>query len=265
MVGQRHPRRARARGVTKPHLILRFDAPLMSFGGVVIDNLGISDAWPSASLLAGLVGNALGFRRTDRDALQDLQDRLVFACRADQEGEQLRDFQTAELLHRDKGWTTRGQPEGREGGGKTYLGKHIRYRDYWADRIITVAMRLEPAERSPDQARIAEALNTPTRPLFIGRKPCLPAAPLFVGWNDGASSLDAVSRVPAPTPQNERRERDPNDFAAFAPAHDVPHPFVEKQFREVRVSGRRNWPTDVHGGEQRWLEGRVPAYLENES
>ena len=206
MVRQRHPRRAGTPSVTKPHLVLRFDAPLMSFGGVVIDNLGVSDAWPSASLLAGLIGNALGFRRTDDDALQDLQDRLVFACRADREGEQLRDFQTVGLKKSDKGWTTRGQPESRAGG--SYEGPHLRYRDYWADRIVTIAMRLEPAERDPGQEHVAKALNTPMRPLFIGRKACLPAAPLFIGWSDGASSLDAVSRVPARRLQEKKRESD---------------------------------------------------------
>ena len=76
----------------KDHLILRLDTPLMSFGGVVIDNFGETDDWPSASLLVGIIGNALGYRRTDREDLQALQDRLVFACRADCEGERLRDF-----------------------------------------------------------------------------------------------------------------------------------------------------------------------------
>ena len=243
----------------KRHLILRLDAPLMSFGGVVIDNFGVSDAWPSVSLLAGLIGNALGYRRTDGDALQDLQDRLVFACRADREGERLRDFQTADLKQNDKGWTTRGRPEGREGGGKTYFGMHIRHRDYWADRIVTVAMRLEPAEGEPALEWIANALSSPARPLFIGRKPCLPATPLFAGWSDGMSALDAVSRFPVPDPEDADRGGEPRDYAAFAPVHDLPHPFVAERFREVRVSGKRNWSSDVHGGEQRWLEGRLSS------
>lgn len=245
--------------MTKRHLILRLDAPLMSFGGVAIDQLGVIDAWPHASLLTGLIGNALGYRRTDRGALQVLQDRLVFACRADREGERLRDFQTADLKKNEKGWTTRGQPEGRSGGSKTYAGKHIRHRDYWADRIVTVALRLEPTEAEPALGRIAEALAAPVRPLFIGRKPCLPAAPLFAGEQEGESALDAVSSFPVPIGENTGRRREPADYLACAPAHDQPHAFVADQFREVRISGRRDWTSDAHGGEQRWWEGRVAA------
>ena len=245
--------------MNKDHLILRLDAPLMSFGGVVIDNFGETDGWPSASLLVGIIGNALGYRRTDREALQALQDRLVFACRADCEGDRLRDFQAADLNKNDKGWTTHGQPEGRDGGAKTYVGKHLRYRFYWTDRVITVALRLEPVGGEPSLDHVAKALDYPARPLFIGRKPCLPTAPLLVGRGQGESALDAVSKAPVLAVRNLEQA----EHTAFAPVHDRPHPFVEDQHREVRVSGRRNWVSDVHGGEQRWLEGRLAISVED--
>ena len=245
--------------MTKRHLILRLDAPMVSFGGVVIDQLGVIDAWPHASLLTGLIGNALGCSRTDRGALQALQDRLVFACRADREGERLRDFQTVALEPNEEGWTTRGHPEGRRDAKRTGVRTHIRYRDYWADRIVTVALRLEPREAEPELERVAEALAVPMRPLFIGRKPCLPAAPLLAGEQEGESALDAVSRFPALSGESAGRRPKPAEYLAFAPAHDPPHPFVAGQLREVRVSGRRDWTSDGHGGEQRWREGRVAA------
>ena len=247
--------------MNKDHLILRLDTPLMSFGGVVIDNFGETDDWPSASLLVGIIGNALGYQRTDGEDLQALQDRLVFACRADCEGERLRDFQAAALNKNDKGWTTHGQPEGRAGGAKTYMGKHLRYRFYWTDRIITVALRLEPVEGDPSLDQVAKALDYPARPLFIGRKPCLPTAPLLVGQGRGESALDAVAKVPAMAAIGQRQR--PVDHIAFAPVHDRPHPFVKDQHREVRVSGRRNWVSDVHGGEQRWLEGHLAISTED--
>ena len=46
--------------MTKRHLILRLDAPLMSFGGIAIDQFGVIDTWPHSSLLTGLIGNAWG-------------------------------------------------------------------------------------------------------------------------------------------------------------------------------------------------------------
>ena len=248
--------------VSKRHLVVRLDAPLMSFGGVAIDNHRETDAWPAASLLAGLIGNALGLRRTEGDALQDLQDRLVFACRADREGQQAQDYQTAELNADDAGWTTRGQPEGRAGGADTYKGKHIRFRHFWADRILTLAFRMEEFSAGEDLDGIAQALKAPARPLFIGRKPFLPAAPLFVGWSDGESALEAVARVPLPEDAMERTKA-PEDCSAFAPAHDTPHPFIDRQSREVWTSGARNWTNDAHGGAQRWLEGRIAVTPES--
>ena len=164
------------------HLILRLEAPLMAFGGEIIDNLGVIRRFPSASMLTGLLANALGWRRVETRRHQELQDRLVFAARIDREpawGGRLTDFQTARLGASDRGWTTRGVPEGRAGGPNTHLAPHLRFRDYHADMRVTVALRLEPGEQTPTLSDLAEALVRPARPLFIGRKPCLPSAPLL--------------------------------------------------------------------------------------
>ncbi len=67
------------------HLILRLEAPLVAFGGEAIDNYGVTRDFPAASMLTGLLANALGWRRTDRAAHQRLQDRMVFAARRDRE------------------------------------------------------------------------------------------------------------------------------------------------------------------------------------
>ena len=130
------------------HLLIRLEAPLMAFGGETIDNYGVIRDFPAASMLTGLLANALGWRRIERKRHQRLQDRLVFAARIDREpagGVRLTDFQTAKLEKDDRGWTTRGVPEGRAGGANTYDAPHLRYRDYFADMRVTVALRLEPA------------------------------------------------------------------------------------------------------------------------
>lgn len=230
------------------HLILRLEAPLMSFGGIAIDNYGVTDAWPAASLLTGLLGNSLGLKRTDAAALDRLQERLVFACRADREGERLYDYQTADIEKNDQGWTTRGRPEGRAGGAGTYAGMHIRHRYFWADRTVSVALRLEPAGEPPDLDAVAAALDRPARPLFLGRKPCLPATRILAGEAEGETALLALAAF---EPGKEER-------TAFAPATEGVAGFLPGATRELRVSGRRNWTSGVHGGEQRWLEGRLP-------
>ncbi|MGK9517924.1 hypothetical protein O6467_24530, partial [Salmonella enterica subsp. enterica] len=79
----------------------------------------------------------------------------------------------------DTGWTTRGRREDRK-GGTAATGTHQRWRDHWANGVATVAMALD-GDGEPTLDALETALRAPARPLFIGRKPCLPAAPLLIG------------------------------------------------------------------------------------
>jgi CRISPR system Cascade subunit CasD len=146
-------------------LLLRFEAPLCAFGGETVDARGVVADFPAASMITGLLANALGFRRSESERLQRLQDRLVFAARIDREGERITDFQTAQLDRDDLGWTTRGRPEGRAGGPATYLAPHIRRRDYDADKCVAVALRLDTPAETPTLADCAAALAEPARPV----------------------------------------------------------------------------------------------------
>ena len=49
-------------------LALRLEAPLMSFGGVLVDNRGVTEPFPTRSMLAGLIANALGHDHRDFEA-----------------------------------------------------------------------------------------------------------------------------------------------------------------------------------------------------
>jgi CRISPR system Cascade subunit CasD len=178
--------------MTTRHLLLRLEAPLMSFGSVSVDEHGFIQRWPAVSMLCGLFGNALGYRRTDAEQLDALQRRIVWAARLDRPGVMLQDFQTARIGKNDKAWTTRGRPEVRGGGGATYESPHIRYRDYWADASLAVAVRLEPADEAPSLDALAMALRTPARPLFIGRKSCLPSCRILEGAVEASDALAAL-------------------------------------------------------------------------
>lgn len=220
-------------------LLLRLESPLLAFGGVMVDNYGFTDDIPSASLLTGLLGNAVGYRRSDHQHLQTLQDRLEYAVRVDRSGQRLTDYQTADLGKGDAGWTTRGQPEGRAGDAGTYAGQHQRYRDYHADAAITVALTLSSVELSPTLAELAQALRHPARPLFIGRKPCLPTAPLLLGLMDAESLEVALCKAPLADDADSR----PRLYLQSA------HP---EGPRSLRVHGHRNWRANVHQGGGWW-------------
>jgi CRISPR system Cascade subunit CasD len=231
-------------------LVVQLRAPLVSFGGEAIDARGVTRNFPAASAVTGLLGNALGYERYETALLDRLQARLVFGARREAEPPlgRLTDFQTAQLAKDDQGWTTRGLPEGRSGGAATYDSPHIRYRDYHADAAVTVVLRLEPAEEAPNLDDLAMALDRPARPLFIGRKPCLPSAPMHGGFVEAPTARSALIAVPAAVA---------GEMRAIWPAQDD----VQDADRIVQITDQRNWRSGLHGGARQLAEGRIRPVL----
>ena len=223
-----------------PFLLLVLDGPLSAYGAEMVDARGPVRAWPGASLLTGLLANALGYDRGAREAHARLQARLDFAVRIDREGSSLRDFQTAQLRQNDEGWTTRGVPEGRAGGPNTYASPHIRERDYFADSILTIALALRYPAESPTLDDLAAALMEPARTLFLGRKPCLPARPIFAGFIEADDALAAVRA--ADHPEGSAAE-DPRIVASERPG-------LPLAWERLFVTDQRNWVSGVHSGER---------------
>ena len=252
------------------HIILNLEAPLMSFGGETIDNLGVIRPFPARSMLTGLLANALGWRRVERQRHQDLQDRIVFAARIDREphgGLRMTDYQTVQmgdtvdLFVRSGGWvvgwTTRGEPEQRAGAlGASGSGPftHQRWRDYHADMSVTVALRLDPADGDPALDDLANALQEPARPLFIGRKPCLPSRPVFGGFIEGASALEALLSLPVEAADQGRRE--PPPVRLLWPEGEDAHDMTGVRLsRRSMLTDERNWVSGLHGGARPVCEG----------
>ncbi|WP_353859781.1 type I-E CRISPR-associated protein Cas5/CasD [Azospirillum formosense] len=238
-------------------LVLRLEAPLLAFGGVAIDAVGVTRDFPAASMLTGLFANALGWTRTEAAAHQALQDRLVFGARRDRAGPPgpLTDSQNARLEPRERGWTTWGRPEERGGGS---LGIHRRQRDYHADACVRLVARLEPAGDTaggaPDLNALAAALERPARPLFIGRKPCLPSHPIWTPGADGTVTAPTVHAALALLPPADDADEPP--WPALWPAGEGPESGADVH-RVTALADRRNWRTGLHGGTRRVVEGRV--------
>lgn len=233
-------------------LLLRLDAPLMSFGGVMVDQHGPTERYPGVSLLAGLLGNALGYRHADAEALLALQARIEYAARWDIPPQPFRDYHTVDLGQpkmREPGWTTRGEPEHRKGGPDARFGTHQRYRHYWANGVMTVALGLT-ATGEPGVERVAAALHSPARPLFLGRKTCLPAASIFLAKVRAPDVLAALTAAPrAIRPGQPARDT----MEACWPVH-LQSDFVGG---EVAVWDQRDWRNQVHVGRRLRREGLI--------
>jgi len=107
-----------------------------------------------------------------------------------------------------------------------------------------VALRLEPASEEPTLEMLADALQRPIRPLFLGRKACLPAGRIFGGTVDGENAVAAIQRTPP---------------IALDPVADPALYFNEPQAaadtdRIHAVSDQRRFSMDVHAGRQRVYE-----------
>jgi CRISPR system Cascade subunit CasD len=227
------------------HLLIRLSSPLIAFGGETIDNFGVIRDFPALSMVTGLIANALGWDRGDDNFHNRLQSRLRMGARLEALGERLTDFQTAQLGANDKGWRTWGTVEERRGGAVSYDSPHLRYRDYHTDLTAILALRLEPADESPSLDDVAYALDRPQRPLFIGRKHCLPIGRLVAGWIEADSVLQALQLAPLAYSVNGLRAQWPDGEGQLLGDH------------MVDVCDERNWTNGVHGGWRPVREGII--------
>ena len=133
-------------------LVLRLAGPLQSWGSSSRFTRRSTEAFPTKSGIVGLLAAAQGRRRTD--PIEDLAE-LRMAVRIDQPGELLRDFHTA---HR----------------GKTAMPLSDRF--YWSDAVFAAFVE------GPDGLidALANAIRRPAFPLYLGRRACPPALPLFL-------------------------------------------------------------------------------------
>jgi CRISPR system Cascade subunit CasD len=144
-------------------------------------------------------------------------------------------------------WTTRGAPAERAGGEGSYSGPVLRYRHYRADARVTAAIGLDPAEEVPDLDALAAAVRRPERPLFLGRKCCPPARPLFERLVEAPSLAAALAAAPPPGGGNGAGPIETEDDPAEPPGRRV-----------VEVADRRDWRLGFHTGLGRRRELHPP-------
>ena len=234
------------------HLLLRLEAPLIAFGGETIDNFGVIRDFPALSMIIGLFANALGWRREECELHDRLQNRLVVGARLNVPIQRIREYQTAQLFEKDQGWTTFGAPEGRapspsysmQADGRKSL-TWQRYRDYHSSLNVLVALRLEPSDDAPTLDDLAAALDHPARPLFIGRKTCLPSQRIFAGWQEADNVLHAlqIACLPEIGSAQSLRMQWPDGEGNLAGD------------RLIDLCDERNWTSGVHGGWRPVREG----------
>ena len=228
------------------YLLIRLEGPLQSWGEVSMDNQRPTSAFPTRSALTGLVASALGWTYADGARINQLQDCIDFAVREDRRPVPLREFQSVDLGREAGGWTRWGYE------GRGAAGTHLLEKGYLADGSFLVAMAAREGPVKLDQ--LEQALRTPARPLFLGRKSCPPSRALLEGRVEGSSARDVLSTVPV------RPEYDPPPLRCWGGlAKGEPSPASRE------VWHRRNFETDLFAGSETIVETTVEPPVESAS
>lgn len=180
------------------YLIFQLQAPLSAWGETAVGEYRPTANYPSESALIGLLAAALGVDREDEDAHQSLSANYGFAIGVQSAGRLLRDYHTIQVatesvLKKQPHYTRRDEltvpPEKRKDHLKTILST----RDYRQDAACLVAVQ------SGDSAlysleTLSQALQKPKYVLYLGRKACPPALPLWPKVLDANNALVAIEK-----------------------------------------------------------------------
>ncbi len=171
-------------------LVFQLQALLSSWGEPAVGEYRGTAEHPSQSALLGLLGSALGLQREDEAAHAALRDELAWAVGLLSSGRLLRDYHTAQVPPRV---ALKGRPQATRrqelAVPKQELGTILSTRDYRQDgaSLVAVTVRDGLTPRFALQT-LALALQRPKFALYLGRKACPPAAPLWPRLVDAPSA-----------------------------------------------------------------------------
>lgn len=171
------------------YLVFQLQAPLASWGEPAVGEYRGSADHPGESALLGLLAAARGLVRDDEASLQALQAGYLFAVGVQSAGTLLRDYHTAQVPGRS---TLKGRPHATR-ADELAMPRHelntiLSTRDYRQDAACLVAVQAR-ASAAHSLASLADSLRAPRFVLYLGRKACPLAAPLWPQVVTGDSVL----------------------------------------------------------------------------
>lgn len=205
-----------------PTLLLRLAAPMQAWGMASNFDARKTNREPTKSGVIGLLAAALGLRRNESGPLSQL-NQLRFGVRTDRAGSLLVDFHTA------------GKQTPLQKKQKLKETTYITRRHYLADAVFLVG--LESTDRALLE-QLADALQSPAYPLFLGRRSCPPTLPLCLGIREtdlveSLRSEPALARAAQPGSEKSLcilLDADPLEANAF-PQRDLPLSFDPRHRR----------------------------------
>ncbi len=178
----------------KDYLLFHLYGPMAAWGDTAVGEFRPSHGHPTRSAVLGLVAAALGIRRDEETRLHELENFCRVAVRLDAPGEVLRDYHTTQVppeQRKIRHYTRRDELNASK------LHTILSQRDYRTDAAATIALSLTD-DSSFQLQQMADALQRPALPLYLGRKSCplaLPLSPKIVQANDLKSAFETYLPV----------------------------------------------------------------------
>ena len=174
-------------------LIFNVYGPLASWGEVAVGDVRSSELRPTRSALLGLIAAALGVRRDEEDAQQELSQELRFAVRVDATGTPIPDFHTVQVAAMPRGRVAANRAAEVRFAKEDRANPIVSRRHYVCDAAYTVVC-YEEGLGNDLLRRIASALRAPVLVLSAGRKSCPLAWPLAPQLVEASSVLAALGQ-----------------------------------------------------------------------
>ncbi len=170
-------------------LFLRLEAPLQSWGERSRWSIRDTAPMPTKSGIIGLIACALGYKTDEQ--IRPLSQKTHLGIRVDAPGTQIIDYHTIgggydypTLL------TAQGKPKNSSGSPHTELSE----RAYLCDASFLAALQVRDENDTPMIEQMAQALQNPIWPVYLGRKTCVPSRPVFAGVGIYDNILNALIR-----------------------------------------------------------------------
>lgn len=163
-------------------LVFRLYGPLAAWGDIAVGEVRPVLLHPTKSALAGLLGAALGIRRSDEGTLSALSSSYGFAVTSEGKMTRIRDFHTIQSLKEDEvskygsGCLMNRQRE--LSVRRDDLSTGLTYRDYVCDAVYSVAVWIKRDSAPFTLDGIADALRMPKFVPYLGRKSCVLSRPM---------------------------------------------------------------------------------------
>ncbi len=168
-------------------LFLRLEAPLQSWGERSRWSIRDTATEPTKSGIIGLIACALGYR--DDEQIRPLSQKTSLGVRVDAPGTQIVDYHTIGGGY-DSPMLLTAQGKPKKSGGAPHT--EISERAYLCDASFLAALQIRNDADTYLIIQMAEALQNPIWPIFLGRKACTPSRPVFAGVGEYKRLLEAL-------------------------------------------------------------------------